>query len=300
MTDRFKGSCVALVTPFKNGSVDEKRFRELIDFQVAGKTQALVPCGSTGESATLSYKEHERVVELTVRQARGRIPVIAGTGSNSTAETITLTRHAKSVGADAALLITPYYNKPSQRGLIEHFSAVAKNVPLPLILYNIPGRTGVNMLPQTFLELVRRHKNIIGIKESSGNLDQVTEISAATRGRKDFTILSGDDSLTLPILAAGGQGVISVLANIAPGEVNGLCQAFAQGNIRRAQELHWKMFPLIKALFVEVNPVPIKAAMEILGMCQGELRLPLCALTAENRAKLALELKRYGLKKRGR
>lgn len=293
----FSGSCVALVTPFKNGSVDEKKLRELVEFHAANKTSAIVPCGSTGESATLTYEEHHQVIEIVVHQAKRRIPVIAGTGSNSTAETIELTRHAKESGADAALVIVPYYNKPTQQGMIEHFSAVAQQVSIPIIVYNIPGRTAVNMLPATLGALVKKHKNIVGVKESSGNLEQVSEIACALKDQKNFMLLSGDDSLTLPILSVGGKGVISVLANIAPRDVAELCSSYLKGNLKRAQALHLKMFPLVKALFIETNPAPIKTAMEVLGLCSSELRLPMCALQPENRKKLIKELKNYGLLK---
>lgn len=293
----FKGSCVALVTPFKNGEVDEKKLCELVEYHIAHKTSALVPCGSTGESATLTHKEHHRVTELVVQQARKRIPVIAGAGSNSTREAISLTLHAKESGADAALVIVPYYNKPTQQGMIEHFCAVAKNVSIPIIVYNIPGRTAVNMNPATLTALAKKHKNIIGVKESSGNLDQVSEIASLLKERRDFVILSGDDSLTLPILSVGGKGVISVLANIAPKDVQELCTLTLQGNLKKAQALHLKMFPLIKALFLETNPSPIKEAMKILGLCSSEVRLPLCPLQPENKKKLIKELKSFGLLK---
>lgn len=292
----LSGSSVALVTPFKNGSLDRHKLRELVEFHISNKTSALVPCGSTGESATLTYEEHHIVIKTVVDQSRKRIPVIAGTGSNSTAETIALTRYAMEVGADAALLIVPYYNKPTQQGISAHFSAVAQNVPIPQILYNIPGRTAVNMLPLTFIALAEKYKNIVGIKESSGNLDQISEIAQTLKDHKNFAILSGDDSLTLPILAIGGKGVISVLANIAPRDVRDLCDSYLIGNLKKARLLHLKMFPLIKTLFIETNPAPIKAAMEQLGMCSSELRLPLCPLSQENKKKLVKELKNYGLK----
>lgn len=293
----YKGACVALVTPFKNGRVDESKVRELVRFHIAGRTSAIVPCGSTGESATLSHEEHRRLVEIVVKEARGRIPVIAGTGSNSTAETLDLTRHAKKAGANAALVIVPYYNKPTQRGMIEHFSLVARSVSLPMIIYNIPGRTGVNMLPATLLEIVRRNKNIVGVKESSANLDQVSEIACALQSRADFSILSGDDSLTLPILSVGGRGVISVLANISPRDVQDLCLAVEDGNLARAREIHVRTFPLTKALFLETNPAPIKTAMEALKMCSAEMRLPMCAVSPENKKEILKALSDYGLRK---
>ncbi len=290
----FSGSFVALVTPFKNGMVNTEALMELVDFQIANKTSGLVPCGTTGESATLSHDEHERVIEMVVRQARRRIPVIAGAGSNSTSESISLTKHAYESGADAVLSIVPYYNKPTQEGIFEHFAAIAKNVPIPIIIYNIPSRTGVNMLPSTLIRLAEKHKNIVGVKESSGNMDQITEILRSMDTKK-FTVLSGDDSLTLPILAEGGKGVISVLANIAPKAVNELYQAFMKGNLKKAQELHYKTYPLIKTLFLETNPAPLKTAMEMMGLCDSEMRLPMCPLSDENKKALAKELRAFGL-----
>ena len=293
----IRGSCTALITPFKSGAIDEKRLRELVDFQIANRTVAVVPCGSTGESATLSHWEHERVLEIVVDQAKGRIAVIAGSGSNSTQEAIELTRHAQTVGADAALVIVPYYNKPTQQGMFEHFSKIAHTVSIPIIIYNIPGRTAVNMLPATVVRLVESNKNILGIKESSGSLDQASEIASALRGHKDFMLLSGEDSLSLPLLAVGAVGVISVLANIAPRDVSDMCRQFFKGNIKQAQALHYKMLPLVQALFVETNPSPIKTAMELMRMASGELRLPLTPLLPESKKKLVHEMKKYGLLK---
>lgn len=295
---KLSGSFVALVTPFRDGKVDEAKLRELVDFQIANKTDGLIPCGTTGESATLTYEEHDRVVEIVIDQARGRVPVVAGTGSNSTHEALELTQHAAAAGADACLVVVPYYNKPTQKGLIEHYSALAKAVEIPIVIYNIPGRTGINMLPATVVELARRFPNIAGVKESTGNLDQTTELAAALKDRKDFAIFSGDDSLTLPILAAGGRGVISVLANIAPRDTHELCAAFARGDLKKAQALHWKMFPLIKALFIESNPAPVKTAMELLGLCSSELRLPMVPVAPETRKKVAQALKDYGLRRK--
>ena len=293
----LSGSCVALVTPFKNGSVDEKKLRDLVEFQIANKTSAIVPCGTTGESATLTHEEHARVIEIVIHQARQRVRVVAGTGSNSTAEALNLTRHACDAGADAALVIVPYYNKPTQEGMFEHFSAVARNVPIPICIYNIPGRTGVNLLPSTLERLVVKNKNIVSVKESSGNLEQVSEILRRLQGHKNFSLLSGDDSLTLPILSVGGRGVISVLANIAPKEVASLCNYFKQGKIAEAQKLNLKMLTLTKTLFLETNPAPVKSAMEILGMCSAEMRLPMVPISDETKKILTQELKNYGLKK---
>lgn len=292
----FSGSCVALVTPFKRGSIDEEKLRELVEFQIANKTSGIVPCGTTGESATLTYEEHTSVIKIVVQQTRKRVPIIAGTGSNSTRETIDLTQHAKNLGVDASLIIVPYYNKPTQEGMKEHFHAVVKNVSLPIIIYNIPGRTAVNMLPTTLFEIVKKEKNIVGVKESSGILDQVSEIALLLKERKNFTILSGDDSLTLPILSVGGKGVISVLANIVPKDVRELCDLYLKGDFKKAQQAHLKMFPLIKTLFIETNPAPIKTAMEMLGLCSSEMRLPLSPLLPEHKIKLGQTLKNYGLK----
>jgi 4-hydroxy-tetrahydrodipicolinate synthase len=292
----FEGSIVALITPFKNGIVDERKLAELVEFQIANGTSALVPCGTTGESATLSHEEHNHVVELVVKCARRRVPVIAGTGSNSTAEAIELTRHALEAGADATLQVAPYYNKPTPRGLIEHFRAIAKAAPLPMIVYNIPGRTGINVTPATIIELARSEKLVVGAKEASGNIDQTTEIVAALG--PSFEVLSGDDSLTLPIMAAGGKGVISVLANIAPRDVADMCAAFKRGDIKHAQELHWRMYPLIKALFIETSPIPVKTASALMGLCQSEMRLPLVFMEKNNQDKLEKALKDYGLIKK--
>ena len=287
----FEGSMVALVTPFKNGELDEKKIVELVDWHVSEGTQGIVPCGTTGESPTLSYKEHGRVIEIVVKAARKRIPVLAGTGSNSTTEAIELTHHAKEVGADAALMICPYYNKPTQKGLIEHYRAVAREAPLPIILYNIPGRTGVNMLPQTVVELARSEPKVVGIKEASGSMDQATEILAAL---PSFIVLSGDDSLTLPLMAIGAKGVVSVVANILPKDTAALVAAAKSGDWDRAREIHFKMFPLIKALFLETNPIPIKTAMGWLERCSPEVRLPLSSMDAANVKKLEAALRAYG------
>ena len=256
----IQGSCVALVTPFKNGSIDENKLRDLVEFQIANKTSAIVPCGTTGESSTLTHEEHSRVIEIVIQQARKRIPIIAGTGSNSTSEALHLTSQAQQFGADAALVIVPYYNKPTQEGMQEHFSAIAKNVSIPLIIYNIPGRTGVNMLPSTLVKLVEKNKNIVGVKESSGNLEQISEILRLLQGHKKFSLLSGDDALTLPIIAVGGKGVISVMANIYPKQTAQLCDLALKGQFVKAQQLHYKYLPLMKALFIETNPAPVKTA----------------------------------------
>jgi 4-hydroxy-tetrahydrodipicolinate synthase len=288
----FKGSMVALVTPFKNGKLDEHALLELVEFHIRNGTTALVPCGTTGESPTLSYIEHERVIELVVKFARGRIPVIAGTGANSTEEAIMLTRHAESVGADASLQVSPYYNKPTQQGLYLHFKAIAERVKIPIIIYNIASRTGVNIEPETFARLAQI-KNIVGVKESSGSLEQMSRIKNVCPGR--FLLISGDDGLTLPVMAIGGVGIISVVANIIPKDVARLCEAAAKGDMKKARELHYKMLNLVKAMFVETNPIPVKTAMGLMKMIDPEIRLPLCGMAPENRAKLVKALRDYKL-----
>ena len=292
----FRCSIVALVTPFtKKNEVDEEALGRLIEFHIKNGTDAVVPCGTTGESATLNYEEHERVIEICVRAAKKRIPVIAGTGSNSTAEAIELSTHAKQIGADALLLVSPYYNRPTQKGLYLHFKEIADTVDLPIILYNIASRTAVNIEPETFLRLSDNCKNIIGVKEASGSLDQMSRIVALC-GKK-LTMLSGDDSLTLPLMSIGGEGVISVVANIIPADVKAMVEAFRKGQIREAQRLHYKMLPLIKAIFIETNPIPVKTSMGLLKMCSPILRLPMCEMSEDNLAKLKNVLKEYGLLK---
>ena len=288
----FSGSIVAIVTPFRNGRVDERALGDLIEFQLANGTDGIVPCGTTGESATLSHQEHERVVAFTIEAVKRRVPVIAGAGSNSTAEAIALTRHAKKAGADGALLITPYYNKPMQEGLFRHYKAVAEAVDLPLVLYNIPSRTSVNLLPSTVGRLAAI-RNIVAIKEGSGSLQQVSEILQACGDR--FTVLSGDDPLTIPMMAVGAKGVITVTANIAPADMAAMVDAFAAGQLDQARRLHDKLFPLFTALFYETNPIPVKTALAMMGKIDGELRLPLCPMAAESREKLARVMKEYGL-----
>ena len=288
----FTGSLVAIVTPFTKGKFDEKAMADLIEFQIAHGTHGIVPCGTTGESATLTSEEHERVVAVTVEVVNKRIPVIAGTGSNSTDEAILFTKHAKSVGADGALLITPYYNKPSQEGLFRHFEAIAKAVDLPQILYNIPGRTSVNMLPATTARL-SKVPNIIGIKEGSGSLQQVSDI--IHHSKQDFLILSGDDPLTLPMMALGGKGVITVTANIAPTDMAHMVSAALKGNYEEARTLHFKLTPLFSALFLETNPIPVKAALAMMGKMSEEVRLPLTPLAEAFRPTLREALQQAGV-----
>ena len=289
----FKGSIVAIVTPFHNGKVDEDKLRELIDFQIKNGTSGIVPCGTTGESATLTFDEHEKVIEITIDQVNKRVPVIAGTGSNSTEEAIMLTRQAASAGADASLQVSPYYNRPTQAGLYRHFKAIAQSVKIPIILYNIAGRTGVNIEPETIANLAKDCKNIVAVKEASGSLDQMSRIKALCP--PSFQLISGDDSLTLPVLSIGGIGIISVVANIVPGDVADLVAAFEKGNIKKAQSIHYKLLPLIKAVFIETNPIPIKTAMGLLKMCEPDLRLPMCGMSPDNLEKLKKALKNYGL-----
>lgn len=288
----FKGSMVALVTPFKNGKIDEKTLERLVEFHIKNGTTALVPCGTTGESATLSYEEHDKVIELTIQFAKGRVPVIAGTGSNSTDEAIALTKHAKKAGADASLQVSPYYNRPTQKGLYLHFKAIAEAVDIPIILYNIASRTGVNIEPETFVKLAAI-KNIIGVKEASGSLEQMSRIRKSCP--KEFLLISGDDALTLPVMSIGGVGIISVVANIIPKDVAGMCAAFENGDIRKAQDLHYKMLSLIKSMFIETNPIPVKTAMGLMKLCEPEMRLPLCEMLPENKEKLVKEMKEYKL-----
>jgi len=288
----FTGSIVAIITPFRNGKVDEQALRDLIDWQIANGTDGIVPCGTSGESATLSYDEHNHVIEMTVEAVKGRVPVIAGTGSNSTEEAIALTRHAKHVGADGALLISPYYNKPTQEGLFLHHRAIAEAVDLPQVLYNIPGRTAVNVTPQTVARL-SKIKNIVGIKEGSGSVQQVSDIVHLCSDR--FTVLAGDDALTLPMLAVGAKGVITVTANVAPADMAGMIDAWLAGDPAKARQLHYKLYPLFQALFLETNPIPVKHAVALMGKATPELRLPLCAMSQENLDKLTQVMKNLRL-----
>jgi len=291
----LKGSIVAIITPFQNGKVDEKKLSELVTFHIKNGTSAILPCGTTGESPTLTPKEHERTIEVCIEAANKKIPILAGTGSNATAEAITLTQHAAHAGADASLQVTPYYNKPMQEGIYQHFKAVADSVSIPIILYNIAGRTARNIEPETMARLAKDCKNIIGVKEASGSLDQTSTIRQLC-GEK-FLIFSGDDALTLPTMSVGGVGVISVVANIIPGEVASLCKAMQEGDIKKAQTIHYKLLPLVKAMFIETNPIPVKTAMGLLGMCSSEVRLPMSVMAASNVEKLKKALKDYGLLK---
>lgn len=289
----FEGVYTALVTPFRDGAIDERALQELVELQISAGVHGLVPCGSTGESATLSHAEHRRVVEIVVKQCRGRVPVIAGTGSNSTQEAIELTLHAKAAGADGALLISPYYNKPMQHGIVSHYAAIAEKTGLPLIVYNIPGRTASNILPETMQKLAEI-KQVVAVKEASGNLDQMAHVLALCP--KSFTVLSGDDSLTLPLLSLGGKGVISTSSNLVPSEMVEIFNAFEKGDIARAREIHFRLLPIFDVLFCETNPIPIKAALELRGLITGEIRLPLTPLTPPNRERLQGVLNKAGLR----
>lgn len=290
----FKGAICAIVTPFKNGQVDEEKLRDLIEFQIENGTDGIVPCGTTGESPTLSYEEHDRVIEITVEAVKKRVPVIAGTGSNSTEEALELTRHAYEVGADAALMVTPYYNRPTQEGLYQHYKYLAEQVPIPIIVYNVPSRTGCNVLPETMARLAKI-SNIVGVKEASGSLKQMQEI--ITLCGKDFSVLSGDDYFTFPLMCIGGHGIISVVSNVAPKDMAEMVDAFEAGNIAKAREIHYRMTPLVDALFIETNPIPVKTALAMMGMIEEEMRLPLCAMSETNREKLRRAMVNYGLLK---
>ena len=288
----FSGSFVALVTPFKNNRVDVEKLKELVEFHINKGTSGIVPCGTTGESPTLSHEEHRLVIETVVKAVNGRIKVIPGTGSNNTNEAIELTRFAKKVGADGCLVITPYYNKPTQNGLYLHFKKIAETVDIPVVMYNVPGRTGINMLPSTVAKL-SKIKNIIGLKEASGNITQISQI--VRECGEEFDVLSGDDTMTFPILAVGGKGVISVAANIAPVEVAGLVETFNKEDINKSRKMHLKMLALFEAMFYETNPIPVKTSMNLMGMISDEIRLPLCKMSEENLKKLKTTLKEYKL-----
>lgn len=288
----FKGSMVAIVTPFKKGKVDEKALEKLIEWHIEEGTHAIVPCGTTGEASTLDYEEHYRVIEITVKVVNKRIPVIAGTGSNSTEEAIMIARKAEKLGADGSLSVTPYYNKPTQEGLYRHFKEIADKTGLPMILYNVPGRTSVNMLPQTVARLAE-HPRIVGIKEATGDMKQVSEIIRLCGA--DFAVISGDDFTNLPLLALGGKGFISVTANICPKDMAELFNSWEKGDITRAREIHYKLEPINKAMFIETNPIPVKTALAMMGKIKEELRLPLCEMSEANKQKLAEVLRSTGL-----
>jgi 4-hydroxy-tetrahydrodipicolinate synthase len=292
---QFQGSIVALITPFRNGQVDEPKLRELVEFHVKHGTDGIVPCGTTGEDPGLSHAEHDRVVEIIIETAAGRLPVIVGTGSNSTAHTVELSRHAERAGAAAALVVSPYYNKPTQEGLYRHFRTVAEAITLPVFVYNIQSRTAVNVETDTLARLHRDCRNIVGVKEASGSLDQMSQVMSACG--PDFIMLSGDDNLTLPLMSVGGRGVISVIANIVPRDVADLTHAVLDDDWKRARELHYRLYPLAKAAFLETNPIPIKEAMAMAGMIEPEFRLPMCRMGDANRERLRAIVNAYGLVK---
>ncbi|HZU99644.1 MAG TPA: 4-hydroxy-tetrahydrodipicolinate synthase [Planctomycetota bacterium] len=298
MTESFlQGSFVALVTPMKGGKVDERALADLVEWHVKSGTKGLVPCGTTGESPTLSHEEHRAVVDLVVEKSKGRVPVVAGTGSNSTEEAVSLTKHAARSGAKGVLVITPYYNKPTQDGLYAHFAKVAEAAgDLPVVLYNVPGRTSVDLLPPTVEKLCRNVPNIVAVKEATGSVDRTSELLERV---PDLIVLSGDDSLNLPIMAVGGAGTISVVANVLPAETQALCAAASKGDLAEARRIHKKLYPIARALFVETNPIPVKYALARIGRIGPEIRLPLTPLSASGREKLDPVLDALGLKAQG-
>lgn len=289
----IKGAITALITPFKAGEIDEDSYRKHIEWQIEQGIDGLVPCGTTGESATLSHEEHKRVIKICVEQVKGRVPVIAGAGSNSTREAIELTKFAKDAGADAALLITPYYNKPTPDGLIAHYKEIAKEVSIPMVVYNVPSRTGLNITPAVAKRLFTEVKEIIGIKEASGNLRQVAEIIESCG--KNFTVLSGDDFTILPLLSLGGKGVISVVSNIVPKLTHQLCEEFFKGNLEKANDIQIELLTLCRAMFIETNPIPVKTALALMGRIEMEVRLPLVEMQPQNKEKLIAVLKEKSL-----
>ena len=284
----FEGIHTALITPFRSGQVDEEALRAHVERQIEAGVDGVVPCGSTGESATLSHLEHRRVVEIVVDAVKGRVPVIAGTGSNSTREAIELTLHAKQAGADGSLLLSPYYNKPTQEGIYAHYAAIAEATRFPLVIYNIPGRTSSNIAPEIIARLARL-EYVVGIKEACGNVDQIAHVIA--KCPQEFSVLSGDDSLTLPLLALGAKGVISTTSNVAPRQIGELVRRFQRGDVAGAQALHYSLLPLFDVLFCETNPIPVKAAVAELGWCSPEIRLPLTRITDANLERLKVVLK---------
>jgi 4-hydroxy-tetrahydrodipicolinate synthase len=288
----FNGALSAIVTPFRDGEVDERALRDHIEWQIQSGIDGIVPCGSTGESATLTHSEHDRVIKITIEQTRRRVPVVAGTGSNSTAEAIRLTTAAREMGADGALMLSPYYNKPTQEGIFRHYKTIAGAVDLPIIVYNIPGRTASNIAPETFARLCEI-RNIVGVKEASGSMDQVSDIRRLCGDR--LTILSGDDGLTVPIMALGGKGVIATTSNVMPREMHDLAAAGLAGDFTRAREIHYKIMPVMRALFIETNPIPLKQALAFMGRCANELRMPLCPMSAPAAEKLRSAMKELKL-----
>ncbi|MDE7241473.1 4-hydroxy-tetrahydrodipicolinate synthase [Desulfovibrio sp.] len=289
----FSGAMTALVTPFKNNAIDEEGYRAFIENQISEGIHGLVPCGTTGESATLTHEEHERVIEICIEQAAGRVPVLAGAGSNNTQEAIRLARFAQKAGADGALLITPYYNKPTQEGLYLHYKAIAEAVDIPLVPYNVPGRTGCNMLPPVLARLAAEFPHVVGVKEATGDMAQASQVLESCPAR--FSVMSGDDLTALALMALGGQGVISVTSNLVPGRVAAMCNAFARGDLAGARAIHHELFPLHKAMFMVSNPIPVKTALALMGRMSDEMRLPLCAMSPEDTERLKDVLRAQGL-----
>lgn len=290
----FEGAGVALITPFyPNGEVNFDKLRELLEEQIAGGTDAIISCGTTGESSTMSHEEHVEVVRFTCEVVNGRIPVIAGAGSNSTREAVHLSQEAERAGADGLLLVTPYYNKATQNGLIAHYTAIAESVKIPILLYHIPGRTGVTMTPSTIVKLCRDVPNIVGVKEASGNFSAIAEIMNMADGCVD--LYSGNDDQIVPLLSLGGKGVISVLSNIAPQKTHEICRTYLDGDVKKSRELQLQAIPLINALFCEVNPIPVKAALNLMGKEVGPMRLPLTEMELKNQERLAEAMKDYGI-----
>ncbi|MDP3764940.1 MAG: 4-hydroxy-tetrahydrodipicolinate synthase [Nanoarchaeota archaeon] len=286
----FKGAITAIVTPFtESGSLDEESLRKLVEFQIKNNIDGIVPCGTTGESPTLDHEEHGRVIEIVIDAAKGKVPIIAGAGSNSTRHAIEMTRQAADLGADASLHVPPYYNKPTQEGIYRHFSEIAKAVDLPIIAYNIQGRTAVNIETSTLARLAKEYSNIVGVKEASGNVAQMMDV--INELPKNFAVISGDDNLTLPLMALGGKGVISVASNIIPKEMHELTDYALKGNFEKARKMHYELLPLFKGIFIETNPIPIKAALAMKGMIKESYRLPMCEMKAENKEKLRQILK---------
>lgn len=286
----FKGSYVATVTPFRDGKIDEKKFAELIEFQIKNGTDGIVPVGCTGEAATMTHDEQKRIMKFTCEVVKKRVPVVTGAGSNSTVEAVSLTKHAKKAGCDGVLSITPYYNKPTPEGQHRHYASLAQAADIPIMIYNVPSRTGISIKPETVARLALID-NIVAIKEASGSLDQVSQILSLC----DITVLSGDDSLTLPMMSIGAKGVVSVVANIIPREVQEMTDNFLKGDIEKAKNIHYKILPLCKAMFIETNPIPVKTAMRLFGRLNGEFRLPMCEMEKENEKKLKKALKDYGI-----
>ena len=290
---QFSGAFTALVTPFKDGAVDEDAYRALIEWQIEQGINGLVPCGTTGQSATLSHDEHGQVIRICVEQVGGRVPVLAGAGSNNTREAVELTRYAKDAGADGALLITPYYNKPTPAGLVEHFKAIAKEVSMPFVVYNVPGRTALNLAPKTLARIREAVPEVVGVKEATGDLKQVSDIVEIMG--PEFSVMSGDDFTVLPLLSVGGKGVISVVTNIVPSLMAAMCKAFAARDTEKAAKLHFELMPLQRAMFLETNPIPVKTSLALMGKLSLELRLPLVEMEPENLEKLKIALKAAGL-----